>query len=509
MSTSDKQKEVRKLIKEETLQLCGIIETRVKYQNILKIGEKSRGSPNCKTLKKLDRIMISEAFMDKYSESHGIFLPYLISDPSSALLKLPNECLNDSQAEVDKNPHNDNVKAKSYQDFKEYYDAMRDEHNLLMQKAKIEWLKDGDRNTEFFHKIVKGRMHKGRIMAICNEKGERFKNEKVAEHDDVERMCKGISDVDVKMQWEVNATLISLVKIQSTDKAFDFRPIACCNVICKCISKIIKNRLKGVLGYNRKQKIRKVAFKIDLQKAYDTIDWRFLKDISKQFGFPTKMIEWIMSTLWVKWVNYENLKGRSIWEVNAPANSSAGWKEMLRLRDKIRKHVLWKIGDGNSINAWYDNWDVRGPLCGIVTTREIYEAGMNVDTTVAELIAKNRNWPDGWVNEYPVLNQYKLPRLYDNINDNIVWVDNGGKERKFSVKYVWKDLCTEALKTMLSVNMAFSWGHIVEEMCNLLNNNNIWSIVRRIVLGAMVYFIWQERNNKIFKEEKRDVKTMV
>ncbi|GKF03936.1 RNA-directed DNA polymerase, eukaryota, reverse transcriptase zinc-binding domain protein, partial [Tanacetum coccineum] len=177
MCTSDKQKEVRNLMNE--LQLCGIIETHVKYSKISKIGEKvfgkwdfiiyasnsyidrrklwrdlgaqksitngdpwviigdfnvslkveehsngssalsnemnefldstreievedilssgfhftwtkSRGNPKCKTLKKLDRIMINEAFMEKFPSSHGMFLPYLISDQSPAVLKLPN-----------------------------------------------------------------------------------------------------------------------------------------------------------------------------------------------------------------------------------------------------------------------------------------------------------------------------------------------------------------------------------------------------------------------------------
>nr|GEZ36630.1 RNA-directed DNA polymerase, eukaryota, reverse transcriptase zinc-binding domain protein [Tanacetum cinerariifolium]GEZ38863.1 RNA-directed DNA polymerase, eukaryota, reverse transcriptase zinc-binding domain protein [Tanacetum cinerariifolium] len=47
--------------------------------------------------------------------------------------------------------------------------------------AKVEWLNDGDINTKFFHKIIKGRIHKGRVMSVCNEKGETFENEKVAE----------------------------------------------------------------------------------------------------------------------------------------------------------------------------------------------------------------------------------------------------------------------------------------------------------------------------------------
>ncbi|GJS85517.1 retrovirus-related pol polyprotein from transposon TNT 1-94 [Tanacetum coccineum] len=51
---------------------------------------KSRGNPKCKTLKKLDRFMMSEAFRDKFPDSHGMLLPYLISDHSPALLRFPN-----------------------------------------------------------------------------------------------------------------------------------------------------------------------------------------------------------------------------------------------------------------------------------------------------------------------------------------------------------------------------------------------------------------------------------
>ncbi|GJS95347.1 ARID DNA-binding domain-containing protein [Tanacetum coccineum] len=54
---------------------------------------------------------------------------------------------------------------------------MDDEYKLLSQKAKINWLKDGDKNTAFFHKVVKGRKHKSRIESIesiCDDNGVRY-----------------------------------------------------------------------------------------------------------------------------------------------------------------------------------------------------------------------------------------------------------------------------------------------------------------------------------------------
>ncbi|GJW72610.1 RNA-directed DNA polymerase, eukaryota, reverse transcriptase zinc-binding domain protein, partial [Tanacetum coccineum] len=104
-----------------------------------------------------------------------------------------------------------------------------------------------------------------------------------------------------KMLNELNSTIISLIpKTQSPLNVTHYRPIACCNVVYKCISKVITGRIKKVLGklvninqsafvaeiqiqdnilltqellkgYDRKRGPRRVSSKIDIQKAYDTI----------------------------------------------------------------------------------------------------------------------------------------------------------------------------------------------------------------------------------------------
>ncbi|GJX14320.1 RNA-directed DNA polymerase, eukaryota, reverse transcriptase zinc-binding domain protein [Tanacetum coccineum] len=117
---------------------------------------------------------------------------------------------------------------------------------------------------------------------------------------------------------------------------------------------------------------------------------------------------------------------------------------MLKLRDKIRNHVLWKIGNGMSINAWYDNWSPSGTLCDIVTSREIYDAGLSIESNIADLVIKyEKNWPEGWNCEYPILNQFVMPIIHKEIEDEVIWVDKHGKENLFSVKVVWKDFIDE------------------------------------------------------------------
>ncbi|GJS09395.1 protein LAZ1 [Tanacetum coccineum] len=50
-------------------------------------------------------------------------------------------------------------------------------------------------------------------------------------------------------------------------------------------------------NYHRNRGPPRCAFKVDIQKAYDTVDWRFLGFTLKCFGFHPTMIKWIMTCL--------------------------------------------------------------------------------------------------------------------------------------------------------------------------------------------------------------------
>ncbi|GJZ11353.1 RNA-directed DNA polymerase, eukaryota, reverse transcriptase zinc-binding domain protein [Tanacetum coccineum] len=72
-----------------------------------------------------------------------------------------------------------------------------------------------------------------------------------------------------KILGEINVTLIALVpKIDTHYKVSDFRFIACCNVLYKGI----------------RNEAKRCAMKIDIQKAYDTISWELLNEVSSFKG---------------------------------------------------------------------------------------------------------------------------------------------------------------------------------------------------------------------------------
>ncbi|XP_019246258.1 PREDICTED: uncharacterized protein LOC109225903 [Nicotiana attenuata] len=49
--------------------------------------------------------------------------------------------------------------------------------------------------------------------------------------------------------------------------------------------------------YNRKASTRSCLIKIDLRKAYDTVEWDFVQEILHALNFPSKFIQWIMQCI--------------------------------------------------------------------------------------------------------------------------------------------------------------------------------------------------------------------
>ncbi|XP_010677721.1 uncharacterized protein LOC104893322 [Beta vulgaris subsp. vulgaris] len=71
-------------------------------------------------------------------------------------------------------------------------------------------------------------------------------------------------------------------------------------------------------GYNRRNLSPRCTIKVDLQKAYDSIDWGFIQDMMSGLGFPEQFTRWVMEcittpsyTLHVKGGNHGFFKGAS------------------------------------------------------------------------------------------------------------------------------------------------------------------------------------------------------
>ena len=77
----------------------------------------------------------------------------------------------------------------------------------------------------------------------------------------------------------------------------------------------------------------------------------------------------------------------------------------------------------------------------------------------------------------------------------------------FQCQYTGKVWCL--MQEFIDKRFSFNWKSIIDEFSKLKANRSIWSTMRRLVLGATVYFVWQERNARLFKDKERSAETLV
>ncbi|XP_021979685.1 uncharacterized protein LOC110875793 [Helianthus annuus] len=272
------------------------------------------------------------------------------------------EKLDQIQRELDSNPASLIIREEETSTRRSYQEALLDEERFLKQKSKVDWLAVGDMNSAFFHSSLKNKVHYSRINVIQDANGKVYEDElvqfafvnhyenflghkgdislspapdlftnklniDVSGHmvrpvtpDEVKGRCSRLG----KLLRELNHTILVLLpKTSSPSVVTDYRPVACCNVLYKCISKIVADRIKvglnDIVSVNQSAFVPgrrisdnvlltqelmhnyhcnvgppKCAFKVDIQKAYDTVDWNFLKGILFGFGFHPTMVHWIM-----------------------------------------------------------------------------------------------------------------------------------------------------------------------------------------------------------------------
>ncbi|GJZ23061.1 RNA-directed DNA polymerase, eukaryota, reverse transcriptase zinc-binding domain protein [Tanacetum coccineum] len=188
---------------------------------------------------KIDRVLGNARFVGAFPNSYAVFLPYLTLDNCPAMLIISNALKKQKRAFRFANFVTDKPEfLKSFKDnweipvkgcdmfklakrtknmkfhmknlawkkeklkkeaniLKEYCEAVSDEEKLLFQQAKIDWLKDRDINSKFFHAFLKCRRNKSIIYMVQNELGESFYDDKTISQTNSDWMIRQVTNEEI------------------------------------------------------------------------------------------------------------------------------------------------------------------------------------------------------------------------------------------------------------------------------------------------------------------------
>ncbi|GJU85032.1 RNA-directed DNA polymerase, eukaryota [Tanacetum coccineum] len=378
----------------------------------------------------------------------------------------------------------------------------------ISQKAKIRWSIEGDENSKYFHGIMNKKRSQLAIRGtLANgdwiSEPHKDKNEFLLISRSNFLLSKllvyaltSLFQLAYHFPRGCNSSFIALIpKIQDAKFVKDFRPISLIGSVYKIIAKILANRLCLVLPYlisdvqsafvaNRQildgpfilnellswckfKKLNGMIFKVDFEKAFDSVKWDYLDETLKAFGFGLKWRNWISSCL-------NNAMGSVL--VNGSPTLEFQFHKGLKQGLKINVYKSKLMGIGVSSNAVAAAASLIG--CSILTAPFNY-LGVKVGSNMSrinswdDVISKNLFYGvDGsdrklaWIGWNIVLTSKKNGGLgaldtHKLIPRSSLWQDVilaiHSLQREVALKVLYKRLY--ALEMCKSISVAEKMGH--------------------------------------------------
>ncbi|GJS24786.1 reverse transcriptase domain, reverse transcriptase zinc-binding domain protein [Tanacetum coccineum] len=116
------------------------------------------------------------------------------------------------------------------------------------------------------------------------------------------------------------------------------------------------------------------------------------------------------------------------------------------------------------------------PLCDMLMVRNIVRFGFSLSDTVSDLISNGSwRWPHDWLSRFPNVVNIPVPDINNELNDVCAFI-----------------------------GMSSVPPRLVDVLAFLIpsKGSSVSNVISQIVLAAMTYCLWNERNSRLFKKKK-------
>ncbi|XP_019435225.1 PREDICTED: uncharacterized protein LOC109341721 [Lupinus angustifolius] len=232
--------------------------------------------------------------------------------------------LEDLQLRITNEGQSDTLMTQEDQAQKNLLGALISEEEFWKEKSRLNWKIRGDRNTAFFHNIAKIR-YATKSMCILRQGEETLLHrQEIDNHvlsyftnlyasENVTQPSNLIDYVIPKLVTQEDNNMLSRIPLDDEirDAVFamngegapspdgfggcffqEFWDIVGPDV-CHSVNQFFTQASEAVNLLDHKTLGGNLALKLDVKKAFDTIDWRFLMDTLKALGFHNSFIHWI------------------------------------------------------------------------------------------------------------------------------------------------------------------------------------------------------------------------
>ncbi|GAA0171604.1 hypothetical protein LIER_25594 [Lithospermum erythrorhizon] len=129
----------------------------------------------------------------------------------------------------------------------------------------------------------------------------------------------------------------------------------------------------------------------------------------------------------------QGLKGASFKGIQGRSVDTWVWKKILALREVLRPHVEYKVGNGETVSCLHDKWCPEGVMTSILSEKDISVLNLLQTYTVVGFLKKVKWWNGRRLTQSILKCQNCIPELVTEAEDKVVWF---GKENHHT-SIVW------------------------------------------------------------------------